>query len=102
MRRFRTRFKLEARSRELLPSRTTWAAESCTLRSLMSTPISSDSKLVSMTVMPTRTEAAEEVAVVMVVDVVDAMHVNPVKEAIVVDAVGSLISETPMISPLSE
>ena len=53
-------------------------------------------------VMPTRTEAAEEAVVAMVVVAVDAMHANPVREATVVDVVENLVTKTPMISPLSE
>jgi hypothetical protein len=68
----------------------------------MSTPISLDSRLVSTMVMPSRIEAAEEAAVAMVVVAVDAMHANPVREAIVVDVVENLVTKTPKISPLSE
>lgn len=102
MRRFRTRLKLEKRKQESKPYRPNLAAESCTLKSPMSTPISLDSRLVSTMVMPTRTEAAEEAVVAMVVVAVDAMHANPVREATVVDVVENLVTKTPMISPLSE
>jgi len=88
-------------SRELPLSKLVLAVVTLTRLSVVKTPISSDSRLVSTTVMSSKPELAEVAAV----DVVDAMTEDLANSAKVVnaeDVVENLISLTMMISPLSE